>query len=190
MRYRRLVVVVAVIGIASLGLVAFERVGRRTVSIASVDLSTVPKLTCGAAHATLPKDFTVFFDAVALPTTDHYPSALQTSSGGDDPATRLFAKTGIWYRADTSFDILVPGSLKQDLAVGWGGAPSSPGPGVVSGRCPGADHGWVVHPGGYWVSRTMCATLVVRASGEEKLAKIGLGAPCPGQSQPDGPSDK
>jgi hypothetical protein len=149
----------------------------------------IPKLVCSGTHARLPADFSVFFDAVALPASAKYTTALQTSAQGDDPATRLFAKTGIWYRADRAFEIVVPDKLKGQLAVGWGGGPALPGPGVASNPCPGAQHDWVVLPGGYWASRTMCATLLVRADGKQQEAHIGLGEPCPGQAPPAGASD-
>lgn len=150
----------------------------------------VPKLTCHGSQASVPQDFTVYFDAVALPTSPKYPTALQTSAQNDEPATRLFAKTGLWYRADRQFDILVPDTLKGQLAVGWGGGPATPGSGVTSTPCPGAQHDWVVLPGGYWLSHTMCATLVVRVHDKQQEAHIGLGEPCQGQAPPAGPSDK
>ena len=81
-------------------------------------------------------------------------------------------------------------SLQGQLAVGWGGSPSSPGSGITSTPCSGADHEWVALPGGYWVSHTMCATLLLRVDGQEQQVTIGLGDPCPGQLPPGGPSDK
>lgn len=152
--------------------------------------ASLPKLPCSENQHAVPDNFTVFFDAVALPATPMYPTALQTSAQRDDAATRLWAKTGLWYRADRAFEIVVPDALIGQVAVGWGGSPSSPGPGVANTGCPGAQHDWVVVAGGYWASRTMCATLVIRADSNEQHAPIGLGAPCPGQAPPAGPSDK
>jgi hypothetical protein len=150
----------------------------------------VPILTCYGSQASVPQDFTEYFDAVALPTSPKYPNALQTSAQNDDPATRLFAKIGLWYRADHRFEILVPDNLKGELAIGWGGGPATPGSGVTSTPCPGARHDWVVLPGGYWLSHTMCATLFVLVDDKQQEARIGLGEPCQGQAPPAGPSDK
>ena len=135
-------------------------------------------------------EFTMYFDAVALPASDTYPTALQTASSGLDPSTRLWAKTGLWFRPDVAFEIVVPEQLTGRLAAGWGGVPSSPGPGVVHPACPNALHDWVVLAGGYWASQTMCAMVVVRVGDNEQQARIGLGEPCPGQGPPGGPSDK
>ena len=162
-----------------------------TTSVSSRLPTTTPfaTLPCSGDQAAPPANFTVYFDAIALPASDTYPNALQTSSSGPDPSTRLWAKTGLWYRPDVAFEIVVPDQSKGRLAVGWGGAPSSPNPGVVHVACPNAPRNWVVLAGGYWASQTMCATVIVRVGDKQQQAHIGLGLPCPGQGPPGGPSD-
>ena len=161
-----------------------------TSATATATTASISKLPCHGDRAALPDDFTVVFDAVALPTSDNYLYALQTSSQHDEPGLRLFAKTGLWYRPDHRFTIAVPDNLTGQLGIGWGGNPSSPEPGIANTPCPNAQHDWVVLPGGYWVSHTMCATLTIQAGGKQKDVHIGLGEPCPGQAPPAGPSDR
>ncbi len=152
------------------------------------DTSRQQTLPCSGAPLEPPKDFTVLFDSVALPASPTYPNALQTSSQGGHDSTRLFAKTGLWYRPDQAFEIVGPAD--QHVRIGWGGGPATPHLAVVFRPCSIAQHGWVVQPGGYWLSATSCASFVVRAQGKQASVSIGLGEPCPGQAPPDGPSHK
>jgi hypothetical protein len=125
---------------------------------------------------------------VALPTSDTYRSALQTGNNPDEGrSARLFAKTGLWFRRSGGFELVVPENLRGRLSIGWESVRAWR---VVVPACPDANSEWVVRPGGYWVADPMCATLLVRSNGQERAVTIGLGTPCPGQSPPDGPSDK
>ena len=161
---------------------------RPSSGLSGLPRTQIPSLPCAGEQASPPEGFTVYFDAVALPAAPKYASALQTSSSGPGPSTRLWAKIGLWYRPDVAFEIVVPDQPAGRLAVGWG-APALPGPGALHDACPNAQHDWVALPGGYWASQTMCATVVVRSGNEEQQAKIGVGAPCPGQGPPFGHSD-
>jgi hypothetical protein len=134
-----------------------------------------------------PPDFTVLFDAVALPTSETYPSALQTGLQVQaDPAGRLFAKTGLMYRPGRDFELVVPERLRGRLSIGWAQRAWR----VTNPVCPGVPDEWMWLPGGYWVANTMCADLIVRSGADERHVSIGLGTPCPGQTPPQGPSDQ
>lgn len=151
--------------------------------VASTDLG------CSGSRADPPKDLTVFFDSVALPTSDHRPEALQTGAQGEfthDRAGRLFAKTGLWFKPGKAFELIVPDELRDRLSIGWASPRSSR---VVVGECGDVPREWVVLPGGYWVADPLCAELIVRSGDAEQRVSIGLGAPCPGQAPPPQPSD-
>ena len=81
-------------------------------------------LPCGEAigvEDVAPADFTVVLDVVALPASPRYPSALQTSASGiEDPAARLFAKTGLLVRRDAEFELTVGEEDRARLSIGWG----------------------------------------------------------------------
>ena len=150
--------------------------------VASTDLG------CSGSRTTPSKDLTVYFDSVALPTSDRYPMALQTASQGEyahDRAGRLFAKTGLYFKPGHAFEVIVPDELRDRLSIGW----DSRSWRVVVGECVGVPSEWVALPGGYWVADPICAELIVRSAGSEQRVKIGLGAPCPGQAPPPQPSD-
>jgi hypothetical protein len=133
-----------------------------------------------------PDDCEAVLDAVALPTADRAPDALQTSATGEaDPDARLFAKTGLLVRGGATFEILVPEDEPAGFSIGWGS------PAVrtrtLAGNCPG--DGWLAFAGGFWVAEVGCRPLVVRSEGQEATVEIGVGAPCAGQAPPPEPSD-
>jgi hypothetical protein len=141
-----------------------------------------------------PASFEVVLGVVALPTSPKYP-ALQTGRTGDgDHQRRLFAKTGLIIKAETSFEIVVPPAIAAPavrLGIGWGGAPSTPSQRVVVSNCPQAGSSeWLAYPGGYWLDHPTCAPLLVKTDGKEQQVHIGLGTPCPGQQPPQGPSEQ
>ena len=145
-------------------------------------------LGCYGSPATPPDDLSIYFDSVALPTSDHYPTALQTGAQSEyfrDSAGRLFAKTGLYFKPGKAFEVIVPDELRDRLSIGW----DSRSWHVVVGECAGIPSTWVALPGGYWVADPMCAELIVRSSGSDERVKVGLGAPCPGQAPPPQPSD-
>lgn len=136
-----------------------------------------------------PEAMGVIFGAVALPTKEGIP-ALQTAPTGEtDPALRLFAKTGLRVRRGATVEIEVPKSARSQLAIGWGGAPSTPA-WLVRLTCPPAPgpSGWFSYVGGYWLPKPACLPLIVRVGHQEQVVHIGLGTPCPGQRPPEGPS--
>ena len=136
-----------------------------------------------------PDDFQIVLGVVALPTSPRA-AALQTTSVNDpDPLLRLFAKTGLFIKAGTRFELIVPDQPADRLAIGW--ANSTPSRRVIVANCPDGRHtGWLHYPDGYWLSAPACVSLIVRADGKDQLVHIGLGTPCPGQQPPPGPSDR
>lgn len=144
-------------------------------------------LACGnPAPSKVPDKFAKVLDVVALP-TGNYPSALQTSSGVGEGTTRLFAKAGLWYRPDQDFSVEVT-DLDGTVSIGWGGAPSTPVARVVNHACKSDGHDWVVVQGGYWTGTVGCKRLLVRAGTRSQEVRIGVGAPCEGQTPPEQPS--
>ena len=134
-------------------------------------------------------DLEVIFGAVALPTTTTA-SALQTApSGKSDPALRLFAKTGLVVKRGETIELEVPENVRSQLAIGWGGAPSTP-TWLVRISCPrtAEQSGWFAYAGGYWLHKPACLPLIVRVGHRAQVVHLGLGTPCPGQRPPEGPS--
>ncbi|MFG2480230.1 hypothetical protein [Streptomyces fagopyri] len=115
-------------------------------------------------------------DAVALPLAgldgvlETHPAHLQSRAG-------LFAKQGLTVRAGRTFDLVVPPEERNRLAIGWGGSGTKIWRLHVS--CPRRTDGtWLAFPGGYYVPRRACVTLIVRAKGTEQRVQIGVGAAC------------
>lgn len=134
-------------------------------------------------------DAEVILGAVALPTAPRA-AALQTGpSGQTDPALRLFTKTGLVVKRGATIEIEVPERVRGRLAIGWRGAPSTPA-WPVRITCPPVTGppGWFSYVGGYWLPKPGCLPLIVRVGDREQVVHIGLGAPCPGQRRPEGPS--
>jgi hypothetical protein len=133
----------------------------------------------------------VVLGVVALPTAPAY-EALQTSRTGMRGRLRLFAKTGLAIRPHTRFELVVPPELRQRMAISWGNAGDPPPRGrfVVNdcGRGKTTGSKWLVYAGGYYVSHPACLPLVVVAGGRRRRVRTGVGAPCPGQRPPAGPS--
>jgi hypothetical protein len=129
----------------------------------------------------------VVLGVVALPASPGYP-ALQTSLSGDGSgALRLFAKTGLVIRPGTTFELIVPARFADRLRIGWG-SPGTPSHRVVVSNCPNPGGGWLAYAGGYWIDHPACVPIIVRAGGKQQEVHIGVGAPCPGQRPPQGPS--
>lgn len=138
-----------------------------------------------------PSDYSVVLNVVGLPTSPHS-RALQTARTHDvPPEPRLFAKTGLLIRADSRFSLLVPHS--ERLWMGWANGPAQPHKAVVVRGCTSSSDTrshWLAYPGGFWVQAVGCYSLIVQASGREQRVWLGLGAPCPGQKQPEGPIER
>lgn len=157
-----------------------------TVSGAGSPVVASTSLGCSGDRVDPPENFTVLFDVVALPTSDRYPTALQTSAQGKDPEGRLFAKTGLWFKLGRALELVVPEDLRERLSIGWPQRSWS----VVLPACTNVPSEWVVLAGGYWVADPLCADLIVRSGGQEQRVSIGVGVPCPGQAPPPPPSDQ
>jgi len=133
----------------------------------------------------------VVLGVVALPIAPRY-GALQTARTGMHGRLRLFAKTGLLIKPGATFELVVPAALRRRMALGWGnadeGAPS--GRMIVGGCGRGETTGakWLAYAGGYYVSRPACLPLVVVAARRRRTVRIGVGAPCPGQRPPRGPT--
>ena len=147
-----------------------------------------------ASQPTPPSDSSTFLGGVALPTG----RALQVnSSGNTDAQGTLFAKDALIIRRGASFDLVVPEQWRGRLTLIWGslGKPTDhlrvPGCRPAQ-RMPSSSHwavtdDWLVYPGGYFVSRSACVSVIVRAGQAEQTVGIGVGAACPGQSPPPSP---
>jgi hypothetical protein len=149
----------------------------------------VIEMRCFGDHVEPPDTLTVYFAAVALPAASRFPNALQTSSSQRIGQFRLFAKTGLWFKPGTSFELEVPPELRGKLAIGWGD-PGSPSDRVVFPKCSNVGNEWSVLPGGYWVTDPLCAPLIVRSEGVEHAVQFGLGVPCVGQASAPEPTDR
>lgn len=85
----------------------------------SVPVAESVELNCGSTRQP-EDDLTIVLDAVALPASPRYLTALQAAAEpGNDPAGRLFAKTGIRYKAGHAAEIIVPDELRDRLSIGW-----------------------------------------------------------------------
>jgi hypothetical protein len=125
---------------------------------------------------------TVVLGAVALPASTAMPHALQaTRVRTAETGVAYFAKWGLQVRRDTHVELSVPPRAAGRLWIGWGNA-AEPSDRVVVDRCPGPQR-WVVFVGGYWVRTPGCFELLVSVNGSrQQTVRIGIGAPCPGQS--------
>ncbi len=167
----------------------------------TVDGGTTPSGRVGVAYhadlqcddaigqvAEVPGGYEVLDGVVGLPTAASAKAALQTSeTGGQDAASRLFAKVGLMVRTgEEPFELVVPPEFLDRVALTWGGQ------GVDTHRlsvpsCEGPSR-WLVFAGGVRVADPECVTLeLVRGETIEEFT-MGVGAPCPGQSSPPYPS--
>lgn len=153
-----------------------------------IEVIDAQELVCSPAPSAPPSDYTIVLDSVAIPAASTYPYALQTSRREtDDGEIFYFAKAGLYWRGDATFEIVVPDELKNRLAISWQGG-DQPKAHTVRTDC-NIDNDWAGAPGGYLVTEPMCAEIIVRVSGTEQRQQIGLGTPCPGQEPPQGRSD-
>lgn len=159
-------------------------------SSAAVDAAATLKCHNSIDTQVPPSTFRVVLGVVALPASPGYP-ALQTSLTGDQAGpTRLFAKTGLAIKAGATFELVVPEQYHNRVGIGWGGAPSAPSQRLVVPGCTDTGGtGWLSYPGGYWIDHPGCIPLIIRVGNRSQQVSIGLGAPCPGQAPPQGPSE-
>jgi hypothetical protein len=130
----------------------------------------------------------VVLGVVALPISPRYPALGTALSGDGDGPLRLFAKTGLFFRPGTTFELIVPARFAGRLRIGWGN-PGTPGQTVEVSNCanPGGG-GWLAIAGGYWIDHPACVPIIVRAGGKQQQVHVGVGKACPGQRPPQGPS--
>lgn len=167
-------------------------------SSAATGLSIVSSasLKCGnfIGHDPPSADLEEVLGVVALPTSPRYAALQTTATAGTHPAVRLYAKTGLFIRTGTAFDLVVPDEARDMVSIGWDGNGLDKPSRRVTVSCPATTSPsgwkWLVYPGGYWAPRPACVPLVVRTRGKERLVHIGLGRPCPGQLAPQGHSDR
>jgi hypothetical protein len=126
-------------------------------------------------------------DAVALLTGFPDARAMTTARVSEPllPSLHHWTKSPLYVRSDRAAEIRIPYEERGRIAMTWGNTASDP---VVErslsvGPCPGTI-GWSVFPGGYFVTRPDCYTLIVRVKGRNTRVSVGIGAPCPGQRPP------
>jgi len=149
----------------------------------TVQLTTATLDCKGSIGSTPPTaDWVVVDDAVALPS----PHRQALGAGGyvtDGGVRRLFAKYGLVVRTGERAVLTV--SDPAHVAIGWG-SPAVPASRFVVPACPRSQPGavWLDFPGGYFVTRPACISLLVTHRATRHLVRIGVGTPCPGQRPP------
>ena len=136
---------------------------------------------------TPPAEAQVFGDRVALLAGSAQDQALQVDRTRDAaaPVLRFWSKSPLFVRTGTRAEIRLPRSERGRAAVVWGNTGQSGAATRVFdvGPCDGGI-GWIGFPGGYFVKEPHCVRLVVRVGGRDHVARIGVGAACPGQLPP------
>jgi hypothetical protein len=132
-----------------------------------------------------PRGMRLVLGVVALPGRPDESRALQTGRDG----ARLFAKSGLWVRAGSRFELIVPTEFRDRIVMTWGNAgEGNHGTEMTDPGCHVNGSRWVNYVGGYWVAHPLCATLVVASGGRRRRIRIGIGTPCAGQRPPAVPS--
>ena len=146
-------------------------------------------LDCGGANVVDGVDqLQVVLGVVALPISPRYPALGTSLSGDGNGPLRLFAKTGLFFRPGTKFELIVPVRFASRLRIGWGN-PGTPSLTVDVSNCASPGRGrWLAIAGGYWIDHPACVPIIVRAGGKQQQVHIGVGKACPGQRPPQEPS--
>ena len=128
-----------------------------------------------------PESLQVIGGVIALQTSRSLSTPLQlTHTIGTGSSELQFAKTGLVVRAGERVEIVVVPTTGRTAAVWWGNTGNDqPTKRLVVGPC-ATGTGWLVFPGGYWVSEPGCVTLVVRHEGVDDYVTAAVGAPCDG----------
>lgn len=146
-------------------------------------------LDCGGAAIVDGVDqLQVVLGVVALPVSPRYPALGTALSGDGNGPLRLFAKTGLFFRPGTTFELIVPARFVSRLRIGWGNPGTSSQTVDVSNCASPGGGGWLAIAGGYWIDHPACVPIIVRAGGRQQQVHIGVGTACPGQRPPQGPS--
>lgn len=127
----------------------------------------------------LPEDYEIILDAVALPTADSAPRALQVGRLPDTDPPSYFAKTGLLVRSGAAFDLEV--EHPHTATIGWG-SPADFSSQISSQGCQGES--WIAFAGGFLVPEPMCVQLTLTVNDQEKALFVGAGAACKGQQPP------
>ncbi|GAA4418207.1 hypothetical protein GCM10023169_07530 [Georgenia halophila] len=123
-------------------------------------------------------DYQTILGAVALPTAESAPTALQAARREDGPGTGYFAKTGLLIRAGAAVSLEL--EEPATASVAWGSA--EPGPSITTEGCPG--NGWLAFAGGFRVDEPTCVEITVRQGEDQETVRVGAGAACQGQEPP------
>jgi hypothetical protein len=123
------------------------------------------------------------------------PDVTTVAGGNVVGQLRLGAKSPLLVRAGSEAEIVVAPEWRDRVVFWWGntGGGTRPASTFLVGPCrpPGSvAGGWLVYPGGFFVSDVACVSLLVRAAGVERRVQIGIGDPCPGQLPPPQRSDR
>lgn len=127
-------------------------------------------------------DFDIIGGVAALRTSKTAGYVAQLSAHGfyDDPTLRLAAKTPLLVRRGATFELRVPGSFHDRVALdyGYSGPPSLR---TTFGPCE-SETEWLLFTGYVWVADPECITLeVVLPDSTVEARELGLGAPCRGE---------
>ncbi|MFJ8743880.1 hypothetical protein ACIRL2_31450 [Embleya sp. NPDC127516] len=157
------------------------RVDRAPEPTEVADVRPEPTLTINCLHTIGERpeptsDSTVVLGDVALETGRRLQT---TKSTGTEYLHPLFAKSGLMVRNGAVVDIEVLPAPGNGASIGWGNGQSS----AVAVRVPGCTTGstansWTAFPGGYYVDRPGCLTLVVRSRGLQTKVRVPVGADC------------
>jgi len=137
--------------------------------------------------SSLPSEYTVVADSVALPRRMPLQAERNTTVPASDPAA-YFAKYGLVVHVGVAVDLTVAPSSADDAAMGWGRG--DPGPAVQVPACSAHKDGsaWLAFAGGYYASTPRCVPIEVRTPSGTESVGVGVGVTCPGQpaAQPAG----
>lgn len=139
----------------------------------------------GIPRLTVPPRYKSVMGVVALPVARAPGDVLPTVDTGDpDPTLRLFAKADLLVNRRTTgrFEIQVPVSLYDRVAIGWGDE-QAPTHSYQGSPCSAyvypIDTDWLVIPGGVWVAAPECVTLRIELEdGRTDTFQVGVGASC------------
>lgn len=130
---------------------------------------------------TVDPDFDIIGGVAALRTSKTAGYVAQLSAHGiyDDPTLRLASKKPLLVRRGATFELRVPDSFHDRVALDYGAGP--PSLRITFGPCE-SETEWLLFTGYVWVADPECITLeVVLPDSTVEARELGLGAPCPGE---------
>ena len=126
-------------------------------------------------------DFDIIGGVAALRTseTTGYVAPLGAHDFYDDPTLRLASKTPLLVRRGATFELRVPDSFHDRVALDYGNS-SPPALRSTFGPCE-SETEWLLFTGYVWAADPECITLeVVLPDSTVEARQLGLGTPCPG----------